>query len=101
MRKKRFSVEQMIGVLKQTQAGVPVAEVIRKEGISEETSYLYLPVVRPGAAGARIPNNRQPDAYCCLSNQNTGSFIRPYAATPFVAHYSWSALLLRRVSPGS
>ena len=32
MRKKRFSVEQMIGVLKQAQVGVPVAEVIRKAG---------------------------------------------------------------------
>jgi hypothetical protein len=34
MKKKRFSVEQMIGVLKQSQVGVPVAEVIRKAGIS-------------------------------------------------------------------
>jgi hypothetical protein len=32
MKKKRFSVEQMIGVLKQAQVGVPVAEVIRKAG---------------------------------------------------------------------
>ena len=30
MKKKRFSVEQMIVVLKQAQVGVPVAEVIRK-----------------------------------------------------------------------
>jgi hypothetical protein len=37
MRKKRFSVEQMIDVLKQAQVGVPVAEVIRKAGISERT----------------------------------------------------------------
>ncbi len=37
MRKKRFSVEQMIGVLKQAEVGVPVAEVIRKAGISEQT----------------------------------------------------------------
>ena len=35
MRKKRFSVEQMIGVLKQSEVGVPVAEVIQKAGISE------------------------------------------------------------------
>jgi hypothetical protein len=38
MRKKRFTVEQMIGVLKQAQVGVPVAEVIRKAGISEQRS---------------------------------------------------------------
>ena len=35
MKKKRFSVEQMAGVLKQTQVGVPVAEVVRRAGISE------------------------------------------------------------------
>ena len=35
MKKKRFGVEQIIGVLKQAQAGAPVAEVIRKAGISE------------------------------------------------------------------
>ena len=32
-KKKRFSVEQIVGVLKQAQVGVPVAEVIRKAGI--------------------------------------------------------------------
>jgi putative transposase len=41
MRKKRFSVEQMIGVLKQTEVGVPVAEVIREAGISEQTFYRW------------------------------------------------------------
>ena len=39
MKKKRFSVEQIVGVLKQAQVGVPVAEVIRKAGISEQTFY--------------------------------------------------------------
>ena len=34
MRKKRFSVEQMIGALKQAQVGVPAAEVIREVGIA-------------------------------------------------------------------
>ncbi len=35
MKKKRFSVEQIVAVLKQAELGVPVAEVIRKVGISE------------------------------------------------------------------
>jgi putative transposase len=39
--KKRFSVEQTIGVLKQAQVGVPVAEVIRKAGIREQTFYRW------------------------------------------------------------
>jgi hypothetical protein len=38
MRKKRFSVEQMIGISKQAQAGGPVAELIRKAEIGEQTS---------------------------------------------------------------
>jgi putative transposase len=41
MRKKRFSVEQMIGVMKQAEVGVPVAEVIRKAGISEQMFYRW------------------------------------------------------------
>ncbi len=41
MKKKRFSVEQMIGVPKQAEVGVPVAEVIRKAGISEQTFYRW------------------------------------------------------------
>ena len=36
MKKKRFSVEQIVSVLKQAELGVPVAEVIRKVGISEQ-----------------------------------------------------------------
>ena len=39
MKKKRFSVEQIVGVLKQADVGVPVVEVMRKAGISEQTFY--------------------------------------------------------------
>ncbi|MFZ0314457.1 MAG: IS3 family transposase [Candidatus Korobacteraceae bacterium] len=41
MKKKRFSVEQIVAVLKQVELGVPVAEVIRKVGISEQTFYRW------------------------------------------------------------
>ena len=41
MKKKRFSVEQIVGVLKQAEVGVPVVEVIRKAGISEQTFYRW------------------------------------------------------------
>jgi putative transposase len=37
MPKKKFSVEQIVGVLKQAEVGVPVAELIRKTGITEQT----------------------------------------------------------------
>ena len=37
MKKKRFSVERIVGILKQAEVGVPVAELVRKVGISEQT----------------------------------------------------------------
>jgi putative transposase len=39
MKKNRFTEEQIIGVLKEHQAGIPTAEVRRKHGISEATFY--------------------------------------------------------------
>jgi putative transposase len=41
MKKRRFSVEQIVGVLKQAGVGVPVVELIRKAGISEQTFYRW------------------------------------------------------------
>ena len=41
MRKSRFSEEQIIGILKEHQAGMPVAELCRKHGISDATLYTW------------------------------------------------------------
>ena len=41
MRKSRFSIEQIVAVVKQVEMGVPVADVIRKLGISEQTFYRW------------------------------------------------------------
>ena len=41
MKRTRLSVEQIVGVLKQAEVGVPVAELIRKVGISEQTYYRW------------------------------------------------------------
>jgi len=41
MKKSRFSEEQIIGILKEQQAGVPVAEICRKHGISDATFYTW------------------------------------------------------------
>ena len=41
MKRKRFSVEQIVAVLKQTEIGVPVAELIRQVGITEQTLYRW------------------------------------------------------------
>lgn len=37
--KKRFTEEQIIGILKEAEAGLKVAELCRKHGISEATYY--------------------------------------------------------------
>ena len=36
MKKKRFSVEQIVGVVKQGEVGVPIGELVRQVGISEQ-----------------------------------------------------------------
>ena len=41
MKRKRFSVEQIVAVLKQAEAGLPVVEVCRQVGITEQTFYRW------------------------------------------------------------
>ena len=39
MKRSRFTQDQIIGVLKEHQAGIPTAELCRKHGISDATFY--------------------------------------------------------------
>ena len=41
VKKKRFSVEQIVGVLKQAEVGVPIGELVRQVGISKQTLYRW------------------------------------------------------------
>ena len=41
MKRKRFSVEQIVAILRQAEAGLPVADLIRQVGISEQTYYRW------------------------------------------------------------
>jgi putative transposase len=41
MKKKRFAAEQIVAMLKQAELGIPVAELIRQVGVSEQTFYRW------------------------------------------------------------
>jgi putative transposase len=41
VKQKRFSVEQIVAVLKQADAGVALAELLRWVGVSEQTFYRW------------------------------------------------------------
>jgi putative transposase len=51
VKKKRFSVKQITSVLQQVTGGVPVGDVCRQVGISEQTFYR-----RKKAYGAMLPS---------------------------------------------
>lgn len=41
MKRKRFSTEQIVAVLKQAELGLPVADLVRQVGITEQTFYRW------------------------------------------------------------
>ena len=61
MKRKRFSVEQIVAVLKQAELGMPVADVIRQIGISEQTF----------TAGRSSMRDSSPTRYGSLSSCRT------------------------------
>ena len=50
MKKSRFTESQIVEILKEGEAGVPVAELVRKHGISTATYYAWKAVGASGSA---------------------------------------------------
>ena len=53
--KKRFSEEQIIGFLREAEAGMPVKELCRKHGFSEASYYLW----RNKFGGMSVPDAKR------------------------------------------
>ena len=53
--KKRFSEEQIIGFLREAEAGMPVKELCRKYGFSEASYYLW----RSKFVGMSVPDAKR------------------------------------------
>lgn len=53
--KKRFSEEQIIGFLRETEAGMPVKELCRRHGFSEASYYLW----KSKFGGMSVPDARR------------------------------------------
>ena len=55
MRKSRYTDEQIIGFIKQAEAGLPIKELCRKGGFSEATFYKW----RAKYGGMDVPDARK------------------------------------------
>jgi putative transposase len=55
MRKSKYTEEQIIGFLKQVEAGLPVKDVCRKGGFSEATFYKW----RSKFGGMEVPDAKR------------------------------------------
>ena len=79
MRPSKFSETQIVGILREAEAGVPVAEVIRMHGISRAT-YFTWKAQHANATGpelARLRESEQENArlermYADLALENAG-----------------------------
>jgi putative transposase len=55
MRKSKFSESQIVGIVKEAEAGIPVAELVRRHAVSKATFFKW----RSKYAGASVPDMKR------------------------------------------
>lgn len=55
MRKSKFSESQIVGILKEAEAGIPVADLVRRHAVSKATFFKW----RSKYAGASVPDMKR------------------------------------------
>jgi putative transposase len=59
MRKSRFTEAQIIGMIKEQEAGMPTAEACRKNGLSQATFYKFKALLHKSGGGRSTPFPRR------------------------------------------
>ncbi|ACF45507.1 transposase IS3/IS911 family protein [Prosthecochloris aestuarii DSM 271] len=72
MKTKRYSTEQIIGILKEAEAGMPVKELCRKYGVSEAQRLKELE-----SENHRLKKLQQSRGRCSLSTISHSSTVLP------------------------
>jgi putative transposase len=69
MKKSRFTETQIVGILKEADAGMPVAEVLRKHSISSATYYAWKSKYG-GLSASELKRLKELEAYADLALEN-------------------------------
>jgi putative transposase len=84
MKTKRYSTEQIIGILKETESGMPVKELCRKNGISDATIYNWK---------SKYGNLSVSDAHCLKDLEDENRRLKK-----LVADYALDIQMLKEIN---
>ena len=83
MRKSKFSESQIVGILKEADAGVPVADPLRKHGVSKATFFKWRSKYAGAGAGGSEGAQVAPPG---PANEHRGGRTVPVALVDWVDH---------------
>jgi putative transposase len=97
VKRKRFSFEQITGILKQAELDAPIAEPCRQHGVSEQSYYRWKKIyggMEPSEArelkqlrddGCLVSNAHSPNAYALLGIEVVSIFpLHPKRSVPLI-----------------